>query len=74
VSITSKQKMKTADPIVRRWARILASLAISGVACWLAFRAIDPAELVAMLRSTVPGWLLTALLLYWIELGVRVQR
>jgi hypothetical protein len=66
--------MKTVDPTVRRWARILASLAISGVACWLAFRAIDPAELVAMLRSTVPGWLLTALLLYWIELGVRVQR
>ncbi|MBV9890768.1 MAG: hypothetical protein JO090_07775, partial [Rhizobacter sp.] len=68
----STQQIHTFGPNARRVARIAASLAVSAVACWVAFRAIDPEQLVANLRSAQLGWLLVGLLLYWCELAVRV--
>jgi len=58
----------------RRWLRVAASVAISGVMLWLAFRTVDPDQLLRLLESASGGWIATAMLLYWFELVVRVQR
>lgn len=57
-----------------RQTRALLGFAIGGAFLYLALRHANPADIGKILKSARVGWLLLAVMVYWLELGARVIR
>ena len=58
----------------QRWLRAAVGFAISGLLMWLSLRSIDIRQLFQLLGSVNVGWVIVGLVIYWVELTLRIQR
>lgn len=58
----------------KRWLSAAAAVAVSGALLWFAFRNVDVAESLRILRATRPLWLVPAVLFMLLDLGLRTLR